>query len=94
MARNRAAAPIELKIPATAAYVLVAKRTAGALAATAGFSLEAIDELNIAVAQACQRAIGVGERVWGQGQASLKLSFRLNDGGMEVDVRTVPSREA
>jgi anti-sigma regulatory factor (Ser/Thr protein kinase) len=82
----------ELKIPAQAAFVIVAKRAASALGSTAGFSLEGIDDLNIAVAQACEKAIAAGDRLWGPGNGVLKLSFRIVDGGMEVDVRNLPAR--
>jgi anti-sigma regulatory factor (Ser/Thr protein kinase) len=82
----------ELKIPAQPAFVIVAKRAASALGSTAGFSLEGIDDLNIAVAQACEKAIAAGDRLWGPGNGVLKLSFRIVDGGMEVDVRNLPAR--
>jgi hypothetical protein len=83
----------ELKIPAQAAFVVVAKRAASALGSAAGFSLEGIDDLNIAVAQACEKAIA-GDRMWGPGNGVLKLIFRMVDGGMEVDVRNLPARLA
>jgi anti-sigma regulatory factor (Ser/Thr protein kinase) len=82
----------ELRIPAQAAFVMVAKRAASALGSTAGFSLEGIDDLNIAVAQACEKAIAAGDRLWGPGNGVLKLSFRIVDGGMEVEVRNLPAR--
>jgi anti-sigma regulatory factor (Ser/Thr protein kinase) len=82
----------ELRIPAQAAFVMVAKRAASALGSTAGFSLEGIDDLNIAVAQACEKAIAAGDRLWGAGNGVLKLSFRIVDGGMEVEVRNLPAR--
>ena len=82
----------ELKIPAQAAFVMVAKRAASALGSTAGFSLDGIDDLNIAVAQACEKAIAAGDRMWGPGNGVLKLVFRMVDGGMEVDVRNLPAR--
>jgi hypothetical protein len=84
----------ELKIPAQAAFVMVAKRAASALGSTAGFSLEGIDDLNIAVAQACEKAIAAGDRMWGPGNGILKLTFRMVDGGMEVEVRSLPARLA
>jgi hypothetical protein len=73
---------------------MVAKRAAAALGSTAGFSLEGIDDLNIAVAQACEKAIAAGDRMWGPGNGVLKLSFRMVDGGMEVEVRNLPARMA
>jgi anti-sigma regulatory factor (Ser/Thr protein kinase) len=84
----------ELKIPAQGPFVMVAKRAASALGSTAGFSLEGIDDLNIAVAQACEKAIAAGDRMWGPGNGVLKLSFRMVDGGMEVEVRNLPARLA
>ena len=91
MARPRGAVT-ELKIPASSPFVLVAKRAAGALAACAGFGLHDIDDLNIAVAHACQKAIAGGDRIWGPGNGILKLTFRLVDGGIEVEVRSLPNR--
>jgi len=82
----------ELKIPAEAAFVLVAKRAAGALATCAGFGLHDVDDLNIAVAHACQKAIAGGERMWGPGNGFLKLTFRLVDGGIEVEVKSLPNK--
>src|SRR5713226_6219610 len=79
----------ELKIPARAPFVMVAKRAAGALGSAAGFSLEGIDDLNIAVAQACEKAIAAADRMWGGNDAVLKLSFHLVEGGMEVEVKTL-----
>src|SRR3984893_18505950 len=84
----------ELKIPAQAAFVMVAKRAASALGSTAGVSLEGIDDLNIAVAQACEKAIAAGDKMWGPGNGVLKLVFRMVDGGMQVDVRNLPARLA
>lgn len=73
---------------------MIAKRTAAGLGAGIGFSLEGIDDLNIAVAQACERAIHASDRTWGPGEASLKLSFELGEGGIQVDVQVQPEREA
>src|SRR3977135_2129238 len=84
----------ELKIPALGAVVIVAKRAASALGSCAGFSLEGIDDLNIAVAQACEKAIAASDRMWGPGNGTLKLSFQLVDGGMEVEVKSLPARAA
>jgi hypothetical protein len=82
----------ELKIPADPAYVIVAKRAAGALASAAGFGLHDVDDLNIAVAHACEKAIAAGTRMWGPGNAMLKLTFALVHGGLEVEVKSLPNR--
>src|ERR1700704_4303359 len=71
---------------------MVAKRAASALGSTAGFSLEGIDDLNIAVAQACENAIAAGDRMWGPGNGVLRLTFKLVAGGMEVEVKSLPGR--
>jgi hypothetical protein len=84
----------ELKIPARAAFVIVAKRAASALGSAAGFSLEGVDDLNIAVAQACEKAIAAGDRMWGAGNGVLKLTFNLVDAGIEVEVRNLPAKDA
>ena len=80
---------VELKIPAEGEFVVVAKRAAAALGSAAGFSLEGIDELNIAVSQACEKAIAAGQRMWGPGGSVVKVVFRLVEGGLQVDVRTL-----
>ena len=82
----------ELKIPAQAPFVLVAKRAAGTLETCAGFGLHDVDDLNIAVAHACQKAIAGGDRLWGPGNGILKLTFRMVDGGIEVEVKSLPNR--
>jgi hypothetical protein len=86
--------PIELKIPAQAEFVIVVKRVASALASGAGFTLEGVDDLNIAVAQACEKAIAAGDHIWGPGNGILKLTFHVDAGGVEVEVRTAPAKEA
>ena len=91
--RSRGAAT-ELRIPATSQFIIVAKRAASALGSTAGFSLEGIDDLNIAVAQACEKAIAAADRLWGPGNGVLKLTFHLVDEGIEVEVRCIRSPDA
>ncbi len=78
----------ELKIPAESEYIGVAKRVASTLGSKLGFSLEEIDELNIAVAQACDSAIEAAEDAWGGG-ASLKLTFGTTVRGIEVEVQAM-----
>jgi hypothetical protein len=74
--------------------VIVAKRAASALGAAAGFSLEGVDDLNIAVAQACEQAISAADRMWGAGNAILKLTFHIVAGGIEVEVRSLAMPES
>ena len=85
----------ELKIPAQTEFIGLAKRVATSLGGLLGFSLDEIDELSIAVTQACGSAIEAAEEAWGQG-ATLKLSFAPTERGVLVDVDAIAprSREA
>jgi anti-sigma regulatory factor (Ser/Thr protein kinase) len=82
----------EMKLPAVPDYILAAKRAAGALGLTVGFSLQEIDELNIAVSQACENAIAAANEQWGPGNGQLKLYFKTQPRRLEVEVRSVPPR--
>jgi len=46
----------ELKLPAVGDYIVVAKRAAASLGLVVGFSVQEIDDLNIAITQACESA--------------------------------------
>src|ERR1700694_1687171 len=78
----------ELKLRAQPEMISTAKRTASSLGSLVGFSLEDIDELNIAVAQACDSAIAAG-REEGVDDATLKLPFCSNARVLEVEVQAV-----
>jgi serine/threonine-protein kinase RsbW len=84
----------ELRIPADPQYIVVAKRAASAFGSVAGFGVEALDELSIAVAQACENAISLAACVLGNpGRGQVRLLFKVEEGGkLEVDVRTVFGR--
>ena len=75
----------ELKIPADADYIPVAKRVASSLGSKMGFSLEELDELCIALTQACDSAIEASEEAWGEG-GTLKLTYGATAKGIEVEV--------
>ena len=75
----------ELKIPAHADYIPVAKRVASSLGSKLGFSLEELDELCIALTQACDSAIEASEEAWGEG-GTLKLTYGATEKGIEVEV--------
>ncbi len=81
----------KLELLAQPEMISTAKRTASSLGSLVGFSLEDIDELNIAVAQACDSAIAAGLEAWGE-DATLKLTFWSTDRGMEVEVQAVQPR--
>lgn len=78
----------ELKLPARQEFIGLAKRVGASLGGMVGFSLEEIDELSIAVAQACGSLIEAAEEMWG-GAATLKLTYSSTTGGIAVDVETI-----
>ncbi len=88
---SRSAATTELRIPADPAYIGVAKRTAAGLASVGGFGVEAVDELNIAIAQVCERTISLARAV-ASPDATMRISFRLEETVLTVDVRLQPGR--
>jgi hypothetical protein len=86
----------ELKIPAEPEFIPVAKRVAVSLGSKLGFSLEELDELSIAITQACDSAMHASQVAWGPG-ATLKLTYGSTERGIEVEVhaqgpRSVPLR--
>jgi anti-sigma regulatory factor (Ser/Thr protein kinase) len=83
----------ELRIPADPSYIVVAKRAVAGFGCVAGFGVEAIDDLVIAVAQACQNAIAVADRTTDRGRGQIRLSFKLEDRRLEVQVRSICARE-
>ena len=80
----------ELKLPAVDDYIVVAKRSAAALGLVVGFSLQEIDDLNIAISQACESACAAAAEKWGKGNGQLKLIFKSQPRRLEVEVRSVP----
>ena|SRR5881397_1168183 len=79
----------ELKIPALPAFIPVAKRVATTLGGQLGLSLVDLDELSIALTQACDSAINAARDV--DGQADLKLTYFATNRALVVDVDLVPS---
>jgi len=79
----------ELKIPAASAYIPVAKRVATTLGGQLGLSLMDLDELAIALTQACDSAIGAAEELGTP--ADLKLTYFATDRALVVDVDLMPT---
>jgi anti-sigma regulatory factor (Ser/Thr protein kinase) len=82
----------ELKLPAVGDYIVVAKRAAASLGLVVGFSVQEIDDLNIAITQACESACAAAAQQWGRGNGQLKLTFKSRPRRLEVEVRSVPPR--
>ena len=83
----------ELRLPATRENVVVAKRTAAAVGTVAGFDMDEVDDLTIAVAQAFENAISCLERS-GYLAGQVRMTFKQHARGLEGNVRSAVSREA
>lgn len=79
----------ELKIPASEAFIPVAKRVATTLGSQLGMSLVDLDELTIALTQACDSAIATANDLGGP--ADLKLTYFATDRALVVDVDLMPT---
>ncbi len=84
----------ELRLPADPDYIVVAKRAASAFAAVAGFDVEAVHDLTIAVAQACDNAIACAARAGGLGIGQIRLTFAVEGARLEVQVLSSCNRQA
>jgi hypothetical protein len=79
----------ELKIPASASFIPVAKRVATTLGGQLGLSLVDLDELTIALTQACDSAIAAAENLGTA--AELKLTYFATNRALVVDVDVLPT---
>jgi hypothetical protein len=82
----------ELKIPAAPEFIPVAKRVATTLGGQLGLSLMDLDELAIALTQACDSAIGAAEELGTP--ADLKLTYFATNRALVVDVDLIPTGAA
>jgi hypothetical protein len=69
----------------------VAKRVASTLGSQLGLSLMDLDELTIALAQACDSAIAASNEMGGNAQ--LKLTYFATNRALVVDVDLIPAAE-
>lgn len=81
----------ELKIPAEPDFISIAKRVASSLGGILNFTLDEVDELCIAVTQACDSTIEQAHETWGHG-ATLKLVYSSTERGIEVEVEAIGPR--
>lgn len=84
-------AQTELRIPADPQYIVVAKRVAAGMASVAGLGVEALDELNIAIAEACEHTINAAT-MSGYPDAKVRISFKVQEDALRVDVRLLTGR--
>jgi serine/threonine-protein kinase RsbW len=71
---------VRLLIPATSRYLRLARLTAAGLAGDLGYSVDAIEDLRIAVDELCAAIIEDTPN-----PAQLELSYRESDGGLVVE---------
>src|SRR5947207_10754946 len=79
----------ELKIPASPEFIPVAKRVATTLGSQLGLSLVDLDELTIALTQACDSAIAAAGEM--SVHSELKLTYFATNRALVVDVDLLPS---
>jgi serine/threonine-protein kinase RsbW len=72
---------ILLTVPAAPEFVRLARLTAAGLATRIGMGYDEVEDLRIAVGEACSLLIGTGART-----GSLSLAFTLGDDRVTIDV--------
>ena len=72
---------ILLTVPAAPEFVRLARLTAAGLATRIGMGYDEVEDLRIAVGEACSLLIGTGTR-----SGSLSLAFTLGDDRVTIDV--------
>lgn len=75
---------VELEVPASAAYIAVVRTAAAGLAARVDLTLDRIEDLRIAVDEAC--ALLLPQPFDGPLIQSLRCTFTLNEASLTVDV--------
>lgn len=74
---------ITLKLPSKAEYVSIARLAASMLSNSIGFDIESIDDIKVAVGEACNNAVLHGkceEEVY-------EINFEINDDKIQIEVR-------
>ena len=77
--------PVELSIPVQADLILLARLTAATVASRAGFDVEEVEDLRLAVDELCVSVVN------GASTGRLQLTFVTTDGNVEVSCAVVPS---
>jgi serine/threonine-protein kinase RsbW len=72
--------PVRLLFPAEARHLRIARLTAAGVAGDAGFSLEAIEDLRVAVDEMCAILIEGAD-----GSVDVTVSYRVDDEGLVIE---------
>ncbi|WP_306770740.1 ATP-binding protein [Isachenkonia alkalipeptolytica] len=75
---------IELSIPNKAEFVSVVRLTLVAIANRVGFNIEEIEDMKVAIAEACTNAITHGNNTPAE---SINIHFTLMEKGLEIEVK-------
>lgn len=73
-------ASIELVLPFRAEYVSVARLTASGIASRAGFDIETVEDIKVALSEVCNKLVTKGSEMTGR----YRIIFDLTDGGLKV----------
>lgn len=79
-------ARVELQVPSRSAYVGVVRLATASLARSAGLGEEEVDDLKIAVSEACTNSL-LSHEAAGVADAPVTVSFERLDEGLMVEVR-------
>ncbi len=76
--------PVEIRIPAESVYVGIVRLALGSLARSAGFDEERVDDIRIAVSEACTNAVLHGEQA--ASSDPIVIAWREDDDRVVVEV--------
>lgn len=71
---------IELVLPFMAEYVSVARLAVSGIANRIGFDIETIEDIKVAIAEVCNKIVGVGSKSAG----CYKLIFAISDRNLDI----------
>ena len=83
---------IELQIPSSAAYVTVARRTVEGIARRMPFEPTEVEDVKLAVGEACNNAIKHGAD--GAGSTRVTIRCVVNDGSLEIEIHNYHTADA
>lgn len=77
---------LKLEISGNPDYIQIAKMAVGAAASTAGFDIEHVEDIELAVAEACKNITCHGFDGWSE---CYEITCRVNDARMEITVTDI-----
>lgn len=74
---------ITIKLPSKAEYVSIARLAASVISNTVGFDIEDIDDIKVAVGEACNNAVLHGKNE----EEVYEIAFKLSDEKVHIEVK-------